>query len=146
MQQDKELFQTAREQREKRDKINEEVALNKQMRSILREQVDEINESMKTLEEKMDGMGVKRYKKGVSDRIRQLEFKLMTTPNIARDEEQRLVEEIESLSEEFEKQELFREVKDEHRAFHNKLRSLRLEIRTHHAAVKALAQQSQQHQ
>ena len=142
----KELFQTARDQREKRDKINEEVALNKQMRGILREQVDEINESMKTLEEKMDGMGVKRYKKGVSDRIRQLEFKLMTTPNIARDEEQRLVEEIESLSEEFEKQELFREVKDEHRAFHNKLRSLRLEIRTHHAAVKALAQQSQQHQ
>ncbi len=141
----RELFAKAREQREKRDKINEEVALNKQMRDILRKQADELYDKLQKLEEEMHSKGGGRIPKGVTRRIRELEEKIETTPNLTKEEEKRLIEQIEKLSEDLEKLEFLKEKQTEVRQIRNKLKDLRIETRAHDAAVKTLAQQSQEH-
>lgn len=141
----KELFILARTEKEKRDKINEEVQFRKQMRDILREDADVIGKRLLELGSQMKTVGAPRNRR-VGERMRRLERQLETTPFLTKEMEKQTLLQLEELSEEFEKMEQFKELRNEFRDMKQKLRYMQTEIRTYHTSVTTLAHESQVHQ
>ncbi len=143
----KELFQAVKENRIKRDQINEEVSLKKQMRDILREDADKIGKRLLELSSKMKGEHSNPGKyRHVGERIKSLERNLETTAYLSKDQEKQTLKQLEELSSEFEKLEIFRELRSEFRDIQQKLRQMQTEIKTYHTSLVTLAQESQIHQ
>ncbi|MEE9409346.1 MAG: hypothetical protein V3V41_00275 [Candidatus Heimdallarchaeota archaeon] len=141
----KTLFKEAKTSREKRDQINEEVQVRKQMRDILREDADKIGKRLVELGSQMKNVGVPRNKR-VGDKIRRLERQLETTPFLTKEMEKQTLHQLEELSSEFERIEQFKDLRSEFREIQNKLRYMQTEIKTYHTSVTTLAQESQIHQ
>ena len=141
----KEHFEGSRESKEKRDQINEEVQVRKQMRDILREDADQIGKRLVELGSQLKNMGVPKNRR-VGDRIRRLERQLETTPFLTKEMEKQTLQQLEELSSEFEKIEQFKDLRSEFREIQNKLRHMQTEIKTYHTSVTTLAQESQIHQ
>ncbi len=142
----KEAFITARESRNKRDQINEEVQVRKQMRDILREDAERIKKRLTELSSQMKGYGRGNKNHRVSERIKHLERRLETTPFLTKEKERETLQQLEELSEEFERLEEFRELRGEFREIKSKLRNMQTEIKAYHTSVTTLAQESQVHQ
>lgn len=142
----KEAFITARESRNKRDQINEEVQVRKQMRDILREDAERIKKRLTELSSQMKGYGGGNKNRRVSERIKHLERRLETTPFLTKEKERETLQQLEELSEEFERLEEFRELRGEFREIKSKLRNMQTEIKAYHTSVTTLAQESQVHQ
>ncbi len=141
----RELFEGARDSKEKRDQINEEVQVRKQMRDILREDADKIGKRIIELGAQLKNMGIPKNRK-VGDRIRRLERQLETTPFLTKEMEKQTLQQLEELSSEFEKLEQFKDLRSEFRDIQSKLRHMQTEIKTYHTSVTTLAQESQIHQ
>ena len=141
----KELFDTAKQSRERRDQINEEVQVRKQMRDILREDADKIGKRLVELGSKMKNVGVPKNKR-VGEKIRRLKRQLETTPFLTKEMEKQTLNQLEELSSEFERIEQFKDLRSEVREIQNKLRYMQTEIKTYHTSVTTLAQESQIHQ
>ncbi len=141
----RELFDEARTAKEKRDQINEEVQVRKQMRDILREDADKIGKRIIELGSQMKNISVPKNRR-VGDRIRKLERQLETTPFLTKEMEKQTLTQLEELSSEFEKLEQFKDLRSEFRDIKNKLRHMQTEIKTYHTSVTTLAQESQIHQ
>ncbi|TET75100.1 MAG: hypothetical protein E3J43_08825 [Candidatus Heimdallarchaeota archaeon] len=141
----RELFDEARISKEKRDQINEEVQVRKQMRDILREDADKIGKRIVELGSQMKNISVPKNRR-VGDRIRKLERQLETTPFLTKEMEKQTLTQLEELSSEFEKLEQFKDLRSEFRDIKNRLRHMQTEIKTYHTSVTTLAQESQIHQ
>lgn len=141
----RELFDEARTAKEKRNQINEEVQVRKQMRDILREDADQIGKRIVELGSQMKNISVPKNRR-VGDRIRKLERQLETTPFLTKEMEKQTLTQLEELSSEFEKLEQFKDLRSEFRDIKNKLRYMQTEIKTYHTSVTTLAQESQIHQ
>lgn len=141
----RENFEGARDSKEKRDQINEEVQVRKQMRDILREDADKIGKRIIELGSQLKNISVPKNRK-VGDRIRRLERQLETTPFLTKEMEKQTLQQLEELSSEFEKLEQFKDLRSEFRDIQNKLRHMQTEIKTYHTSVTTLAQESQIHQ
>ncbi|MCG3259554.1 MAG: hypothetical protein H7644_07405 [Candidatus Heimdallarchaeota archaeon] len=141
----RELFNEARTSKEKRDQINEEVQVRKQMRDILREDADKIGKRIVELGSQMKNISVPKNRR-VGDRIRKLERQLETTPFLTKEMEKQTLTQLEELSSEFEKLEQFKDLRSEFRDIKNRLRHMQTEIKTYHTSVTTLAQESQIHQ
>lgn len=141
----RELFDEARTAKEKRNQINEEVQVRKQMRDILREDADQIGKRIVELGSQMKNISVPKNRR-VGDRIRKLERQLETTPFLTKEMEKQTLTQLEELSSEFEKLEQFKDLRSEFRDIKNKLRHMQTEIKTYHTSVTTLAQESQIHQ
>ncbi len=141
----KTLFEEAKTSKERRDQINEEVQVRKQMRDILREDADKIGKRLVELGSQMKNVGVPRNKR-VGDKIRKLERQLETTPFLTKEMEKSTLQQLEELSSEFERIEQFKGIRSEFRDIQNKLRYMQTEIKTYHTSVTTLAQESQIHQ
>ena len=141
----KDLFNEAKISKERRDQINEEVQVRKQMRDILREDADKIGKRLVELGSQMKNVGVPRNKR-VGEKIRRLERQLETTPFLTKEMEKGTLSQLEELSAEFEKIEQFKDLRSEVRDIQNKLRYMQTEIKTYHTSVTTLAQESQIHQ
>jgi uncharacterized coiled-coil DUF342 family protein len=141
----KTLFEEAKSSKERRDQINEEVQVRKQMRDILREDADKIGKRLVELGSQMKNVGVPRNKR-VGDKIRKLERQLETTPFLSKEMEKSTLQQLEELSSEFERIEQFKDLRSEFRDIQNKLRYMQTEIKTYHTSVTTLAQESQIHQ
>ncbi len=141
----KDLFEESRNSRERRDQINEEVQVRKQMRDILREDADKMGKRLVELGSQMKNFGAPRNKR-VGDKIRRLERQLETTPFLTKEMEKQTLLQLEELSSEFERIEQFKDLRSEFREFQNKLRYMQTEIKTYHTSVTTLAQESQVHQ
>ncbi|MCG3221628.1 MAG: hypothetical protein H7641_09645 [Candidatus Heimdallarchaeota archaeon] len=141
----KTLFEEAKTSKERRDQINEEVQVRKQMRDILREDADKIGKRLVELGSQMKNVGVPRNKR-VGDKIRKLERQLETTPFLTKEVEKSTLQQLEELSSEFERIEQFKDLRSEFRDIQNKLRYMQTEIKTYHTSVTTLAQESQIHQ
>ncbi len=141
----KTLFEEAKTSKERRDQINEEVQVRKQMRDILREDADKIGKRLVELGSQMKYVGVPRNKR-VGDKIRKLERQLETTPFLTKEVEKSTLQQLEELSSEFERIEQFKDLRSEFRDIQNKLRYMQTEIKTYHTSVTTLAQESQIHQ
>jgi uncharacterized coiled-coil DUF342 family protein len=141
----KTFFDEAKTSREKRDQINEEVQVRKQMRDILREDADKIGKRLVELGSQMKNVGVPKNKR-VGDKIRRLERQLETTPFLTKEMEKQTLQQLEELSSEFERIEQFKDLRSEFRDIQNKLRYMQTEIKTYHTSVTTLARESQIHQ
>ncbi len=141
----RDLFNEARTSKEKRDQINEEVQVRKQMRDILREDADKIGKRIVELGSQMKNISVPKNRR-VGDRIRKLERQLETTPFLTKEMEKQTLTQLEELSSEFEKLEQFKDLRSEFRDIKNRLRHMQTEIKTYHTSVTTLAQESQIHQ
>lgn len=141
----RELFDEARTAKEKRNQINEEVQVRKQMRDILREDADQIGKRIVELGSQMKNISVPKNRR-VGDRIRRLERQLETTPFLTKEMEKQTLTQLEELSSEFEKLEQFKDLRSEFRDIKNKLRHMQTEIKTYHTSVTTLAHESQIHQ
>lgn len=144
-QESKALFDEAKTSREKRDQINEEVQVRKQMRDILREDADKIGKRLVELGSQMKNVSVPKNRK-VGDKIRRLERQLETTPFLTKEMEKQTLQQLEELSSEFERIEQFKDLRSEFRDIQNKLRTMQTEIKTYHTSVTTLAKESQIHQ
>lgn len=144
-QESKALFDEAKTSREKRDQINEEVQVRKQMRDILREDADKIGKRLVELGSQMKNVSVPKNRR-VGDKIRRLERQLETTPFLTKEMEKQTLQQLEELSSEFERIEQFKDLRSEFRDIQNKLRTMQTEIKTYHTSVTTLAQESQVHQ
>ncbi len=144
-QESKALFDEAKTSREKRDQINEEVQVRKQMRDILREDADKIGKRLVELGSHMKNVSVPKNRR-VGDKIRRLERQLETTPFLTKEMEKQTLLQLEELSSEFERIEQFKDLRSEFRDIQNKLRTMQTEIKTYHTSVTTLAQESQIHQ
>ncbi len=141
----KDLFNEAKIFKERRDQINEEVQVRKQMRDILREDADKIAKRLVELGSQMKNVGVPKNRR-VGEKIRRLERQLETTPFLTKEMEKSTLSQLEELSAEFEKIEQFKDLRSEVRDIQNKLRYMQTEIKTYHTSVTTLAQESQIHQ
>ena len=141
----RELFEGARNSKDKRDQINEEVQIRKQMRDILREDADKIGKRIIELGSQLKNISVPKNRR-VGDRIRRLERQLETTPFLTKEMEKQTLQQLEELSSEFEKLEQFKDLRSEFRDIQTKLRHMQTEIKTYHTSVTTLAQESQIHQ
>ncbi len=141
----KDSFNTAKTSKERRDQINEEVQVRKQMRDILREDADKIGKRLVELGSQMKNVGVPKNRR-VGEKIRRLERQLETTPFLTKEMEKSTLVQLEELSAEFEKIEQFKDLRSEVRDIQNKLRHMQTEIKTYHTSVTTLAQESQIHQ
>jgi len=141
----KTLFEEAKTSKERRDQINEEVQVRKQMRDILREDADKIGKRLVELGSQTKNVGIPRNKR-VGDKIRKLERQLETTPFLTKEMEKSTLHQLEELSSEFERIEQFKDLRSEFRDIQNKLRYMQTEIKTYHTSVTTLAQESQIHQ
>jgi uncharacterized coiled-coil DUF342 family protein len=145
----KELFSKAKEAREKRDAINEDVKLNKALRDLRKEDADKAFGELEKIEDSMKEKGIspkdfgKRVK--LSKQIRDLEMKIQTTGNLKPQEERELIERIEKLSLKLDEVEVADEVRDALRKNRKTLRQLRGEALSHHKEVQKLAIISQNH-
>ncbi len=141
----KDLFNEAKTSKGRRDQINEEVQVRKQMRDILREDADKIGKRLVKLGSQMKNVGVPKNRR-VGEKIRRLERQLETTPFLTKEMEKSTLSQLEELSAEFEKIEQFKDLRSEVRDIQNKLRYMQTEIKTYHTSVTTLAQESQIHQ
>ncbi|MHA2504140.1 MAG: coiled-coil protein [Candidatus Kariarchaeaceae archaeon] len=145
----KDLFAVAREAREKRDAVNEDVKLNKALRDLRKDDADKALAELEKIEDEMKDMGINpqsfNKRKGISKRIRDLEMKIQTTGNLSPQEERELIEEIEKLTKRMDKLEVADEKRDEMRAIRKRLRTLRGEALSHHKEVQKLATLSQEY-
>jgi uncharacterized coiled-coil DUF342 family protein len=144
----KELFHKAREARENRDIVNEDVKLNKALRDLRQEDAEKVLAELEKLEEQMKDMGYKPKSRNrqstLARQIKQLEMEIQTTPNLKPTEEKDLVDKIDKLYQEMDKMEVADEKREEMRSIQKRLRTLRSEALAHHKEVKKLAAQSQE--
>ncbi|MBY8999512.1 MAG: hypothetical protein KGD64_01225 [Candidatus Heimdallarchaeota archaeon] len=141
----KDLFNEAKVSKERRDQINEEVQVRKQMRDILREDADKIGKRLVELGSRIKDVGVPKNRK-VGEKIRRLERQLETTPFLTKEMEKSTLSQLEELSAEFERIEQFKDLRSEVHDIQNKLRYMQTEIKTYHTSVTTLAKESQIHQ
>ncbi len=145
----KELFQKAKETRELRDAINEDVKLNKALRDLRQEDVTIVVKELEKLEENMREIGVNsNFKKNnkhsrIAKRIQELEILYQTKGNMSVAEEREIIEQIERESKELEQLEVVESKREEFKTINRKLRKLRAEALAHHKAVQELAEKSQ---
>lgn len=146
----KDLFQKAKETRELRDSINEDVRLNKALRDLRQEDVSIVVKELEKMEEEMRDIGLSPsgFRKDnkhsrIAKKIQQLEIKYQTTGRMTAVEEREIVEQIEKLSKDLEQLEVVESKRDEFKTINKKLRKLRAEALSHHKTVQELAEKSQ---
>jgi len=146
----KELFQAAKEIREKRDIVNEDVKLNKAMRDLRQEDITQVVGELEKLENEMKDIGInsnpnkRNFKHSkIAQRINDLEIQQQTQGNLNPKEEKEIIVQIEKLTREAEKLEIVEGKRDEFKTINKKLRKLRSEALGHHKEVQVLAQRSQ---
>lgn len=106
----KELIKTAKEERDKRDKCNEEISEIKQNKTLLLKEIDGFNDQAKRFDLQLNGKQeknpqVKRRSdhsaKKIRHDIQELEWKIQTTSNLSISEEREIVERIARLEQKF---------------------------------------------
>lgn len=145
----KQLFADARESRENRDAVNEDVKLNKALRDLRKEDAEKALTELEKIEDEMKDMGInpKAFgrRRNLSRQIRDLEMRIQTTGNLSPSEERELIEKIERLTKEMDKLEVADEKRDEMRTIRKRLKSLRSEALAHHKEVQKQASMSQEY-
>ncbi len=147
----KEAFLAAQKEREERDKINEEVKLEKALRDMSKEDAAKALAELEALEKQMEEKGISLSKAGrnqtkrIMDKINKIELEMETKPDLTKEEEKEYIKELENLYTKLETMASATELKGEMRAIQQRLRMHRNNARAHHKKVTKLAEQSQKH-
>jgi uncharacterized coiled-coil DUF342 family protein len=154
----KELIQTAKEEREKRDNCNETISKIKEKKLQLIKEVEGFEEQAKRLDQQLNGIQEKKVQpkrrsefsaKKIRNNIQELEWKIQTTSNLSIAEERDIVEKIARLEQKFrevhESDVVARDLKTilsrinvlktRFRGLENELRSQARESRFHHKTM-----------
>ncbi|RMG42448.1 MAG: hypothetical protein D6732_00845 [Methanobacteriota archaeon] len=147
----REAFFAAQKEREERDKINEEVKLEKALRDMSKEDAQKALAELEALEKEMEEKGISPRKGGrgqtkrIMERINKLELEMETKPDLTVEEEREYIKELEDLYAKLETLTSATELKGEMRAIQQRLKMHRNNARAHHKKVTKLAEKSQEH-
>ncbi len=142
------IIEKAKEQREKRDMINDKVSYNKKLREEKKKELTNLKIKIDSLKKEIGDQG-NRFKKSdaelIEKRIEEIEWKIQTSPMLELDEEKKLIDTISEMAEELE---IYKEVmkkNDNLMELLSKLNKVKDEISFYHSNVEEFAKLSEQH-